>query len=762
MFIYDIPIDNEEDDFLGRSKFATRLSTAIIDWKGKESFVIALYGEWGSGKTSIIKLAKKAIEEVKILNKPTIIDFNPWLFSDLDNLTKNFFIEVSKELGSRKDSANDKILAEKIKQYSNLLNLVPEKSFFTNLSSKILLLLGMIGLSSSQILQWVGVNANNIKTILFSIGLFFIFIEFSRELLKNAASYLDYKINSNEKSVNTIREEIRAHLLKRDKKLIIIIDDIDRLNPDEIKEIFRLVKSNTDFPNTIFLLSFDRTIIEKNLESQPGINGKDYLEKIVQVNFDIPYALPQKISQFLFKELDKILIQLPESREKLFDKTYWTNIYHSGYKYFFNNIRDVKRYINSLSFNISLMYKGKSMEVNPIDFFAIEAIRVFTPEFYAFMKKNKKLFTDTTSNSFTLGTTRKDIIEQRKLEISEVINSSNYPNKDKLKELLVRLFPQLEGVFGNMNYSDASKPEWSRNLRVCSEDYFDAYFTLIPGGSDEELSQYEIDSLLSMIDNADDLENELRNYIGNGKIRKVLNRLQDYTSEKEIIPQSAYRNISLALFNISDEIPFERLHMSDFGADMDIMRIIYQLGKREKIKENNFEIFKEIIPISKGILGPVKKMSLEIPREKNTYEKDYLFPENKLDELKDLVVKKIYEYYSAGKLISHPEFLYILYRWKEWGGEEYKKFIDEINSTDEGFISFISKFIYKQKSQSFGDYGEREYTEFNAKSIIDFVDLKYIRERLLQIIASNNELYKANKKEIDFVLSKSEQNVEEG
>lgn len=166
MFIYDIPIDKEEDDFLSRSKFATRLSNAIIDWKGKESFVIALYGEWGSGKTSIINLAKRDIDKTNIQNKPTIIDFNPWLFSDLDNLTKNFFIEVSKELGSRKDSANDKKLAEKIKQYSNLLNLVPEKSFFSNLSSKILLLLGMIGLTSSQILKWIGVNTNNINTVL--------------------------------------------------------------------------------------------------------------------------------------------------------------------------------------------------------------------------------------------------------------------------------------------------------------------------------------------------------------------------------------------------------------------------------------------------------------------------------------------------------------------------------------------------------------------------------------------------------------------
>jgi predicted KAP-like P-loop ATPase len=570
---------------------------------------------------------------------------------------------------------------------------------------------------------------------------------------------LDIKINATEKPINYIRDEIRTNLLKRDKKLIIIIDDIDRLNPDEIKEIFRLVKSNTDFPNTIFLLSFDRSIIEKNLELQAGINGKDYLEKIVQVNFDIPYALPQRISQFLFIELDKVLVQLPESREKLFDKTYWTNIYHSGYKNFFNNIRDVKRYINSLSFNISLMFKEKSMEVNPIDFFAIEAIRVFIPEFYSFMKTNKKLFTDTTSDGYSLGRMRENLIEQRKSEIEQSINTSQFQNKSKIKELIIRMFPQLEGVFGNVHYSGSSRSGWSRNLRICSEDYFDAYFTLVPGGSEEELSQYELDSLLACLNDAPILESELRKYIKNGKIRKVLSRFQDYTSETEIIPQSAFRNISLALFNISDEIPFETLHMSDFGADMDIMRIIHQLGKRENNKEINYEIFKEIIPISKGIYGPIKKLSLEIPREKNQYERDYLFPEDKLGELKDLGTKKIYEYYKTGKLIEHPEFLYILYRWKEWGGDKYRKFIDELNSSDEGFISFISKFIYKQKSLTLGDYGEREDIEFKLNNLVDFVEIEEIKKRLTQIIANNKKLYNAHKKDVDLILSKTNKNM---
>ena len=88
---------------------------------------------------------------------------------------------------------------------------------------------------------------------------------------------------------------------------------------------------------------------------------------------------------------------LPESAQNFFSKDdpYWVNIYHSGFKNFFKNIRDVKRFASSLEFNISQMFKGKVMEVNPIDFIAIEAIRVFAPYFYLFMRDKRELFTST-------------------------------------------------------------------------------------------------------------------------------------------------------------------------------------------------------------------------------------------------------------------------------------------------------------------------------------------------------------------------------
>jgi len=241
------------------------------------------------------------------------------------------------------------------------------------------------------------------------------------------------------------------------------------------------------------LLSFDREVVQKALELQPGINGQDYIEKIVQVSFDIPLVKQEKIAKILFEELDRILAGLPKASEKLFDQTYWGNIYHSGLKSFFRNIRDVKRFSSSLEFSFSLMFKGESIEVNPIDFIAIEAIRVFAPSFYNFMRIRADLFTSTDRDrSSSQSNTRKQ-------EIEDGLKDAPSSLREDIKDLLKRLFPQVDGVFqyGYSSHGSDWLPTWNRTLRICSPKFFDAYFTLIPGGDESELSQFEVDLVLS-------------------------------------------------------------------------------------------------------------------------------------------------------------------------------------------------------------------------------------------------------------------------
>ncbi|MDR0799952.1 MAG: KAP family NTPase, partial [Endomicrobium sp.] len=198
------------------------------------------------------------------------------------------------------------------------------------------------------------------------------------------------------KSLMDIKNELNAHLIKNKRNIIVFIDDIDRLTNEEIREIFRLVRVNADFGKMIYVIAFDRHIVEKSFEEQ----GKEYLEKIIQVNVNVPFPSKERLSQFLHKELNRVIKTLPASAQKYFnkdeDENNWNSIYRSGFRDFFKNIRDIKRFISGLEFNISRMCKNDMIEINPIDFIAVEAIRMFAYDFYLFMAKNSVLFTATT------------------------------------------------------------------------------------------------------------------------------------------------------------------------------------------------------------------------------------------------------------------------------------------------------------------------------------------------------------------------------
>ncbi len=183
MFIYDKPIETEKDDFLSRARFSKHLGKSLLNWKEKESLVIAICGEWGSGKSSVINLAVEYIQKIEKKDKPTIIEFNPWLFSEQDNLSEHFFNEIAKELEIKKDSENDKKIAEKLKFYSNLLNLTPDESLLKSIFSKTILVFGLLGISASQLIQWLNLPYGWIKYTLFIIGSSMILIEIFKDYL---------------------------------------------------------------------------------------------------------------------------------------------------------------------------------------------------------------------------------------------------------------------------------------------------------------------------------------------------------------------------------------------------------------------------------------------------------------------------------------------------------------------------------------------------------------------------------------------------
>lgn len=106
MFRPDQPIQSGKEDLLGRQAFSQALANAVCSHQDKNSIVIGLYGSWGSGKTSIINMTLEHLRQRPEEERPIIVSFNPWNYSDQNQLIMQFFRQLSIDL-KRADYADD-------------------------------------------------------------------------------------------------------------------------------------------------------------------------------------------------------------------------------------------------------------------------------------------------------------------------------------------------------------------------------------------------------------------------------------------------------------------------------------------------------------------------------------------------------------------------------------------------------------------------------------------------------------------------------
>jgi len=112
--ISDNPIKDSKSDLLDRARSAELFARHLFSLDYKEGLVVSVCGEWGSGKTSYINLMRNELS-----NNSIVIDFNPWMFSDTNNLVQLFFSEMSEQLSNYSDNSD---LKEKISDFGEVIS----------------------------------------------------------------------------------------------------------------------------------------------------------------------------------------------------------------------------------------------------------------------------------------------------------------------------------------------------------------------------------------------------------------------------------------------------------------------------------------------------------------------------------------------------------------------------------------------------------------------------------------------------------------
>lgn len=673
-FSADRPISKQIDDKFQRFEFAKRVATTISNRKNEDCIVIGLYGAWGEGKTSLLNF----IESELLKNENILcVKFNPWRYTDENALLNQFFQKLADTLDSNLKTKKEKA-GEILKRYGKLINL--ELPVFGNVG----------------------------------------------ETLANTGDVLDIV------DIEVLKSRLEEILKSTKSKIVVFIDDIDRLDKTEIHSIFRLVKLTADFSNTTYILSFDEEMVSAAIGERFGQgdqrSGQNFLEKIIQVPLKIPSAQPESLKDFCLEIVENAVnsnnIKITEEEIRQFFYQFTTNILVR-----LDTPRLAVRYGNSISFTMPLLYK----EVNIVDLLLIEAIKIFYPEFYSFIKNNPSLFI--ASSNISLG---KDIKESRQQQLDSLGKDYTSSQKVGVLRLIQELFPirQDDTIFSSFDKNIIDV--WFKNKNIVSPKYFNKYFSysVMKGEISDVVFQNFIDESISL--NSDEVTNTLKTLIEQSNPDNVLYKLRSIEQE---IDWEKSKKISISISDISDLFPSSQKSLFlSFGAPKSQAALfVYHLIRKHYNKDEQYQFSKELL-CGKSKFDFAYDL-YEWLKEKDKDEYKY-FSDEETIELENILLNKALEESKNNSIFEEfPEYANDLFLiWINKEKKDLHKYIKNILDKNPGaLLDLIKIYIPTATSTAVKGPYKSDFSEDNYNYFISLFDKNYIN-KVTNKIFSENEL----------------------
>ncbi|MBI3249148.1 MAG: hypothetical protein HYZ50_21805 [Deltaproteobacteria bacterium] len=346
-----------------------------------------------------------------------------------------------------------------------------------------------------------------------------------------------------------LRRELEGWIARTGCHLVIIIDDIDRLQPAEVLAVFKLAGLSARLQHTVFVLSFDEIVIRERLRETIQVDPA-FLEKIVQKPLSLPPAEQRDINRFLLSSdegglgsyrsaIDRLLDDLgvDPQRRKEFDERI-VSFYESRLVRLFRTLRQAKRYLNSLRAALPPI----ANEVNLYDFFLLEALQIFFPEVYQDIWRNRWFYLSGWGNEALAQPLPFNPLgdkEERARLIREHITDllAKEPEKGVAQAILEEIFPlEVAPAFNSrpVMYSGGSR-DARREKRLTHPECFPKYFLFrIPAG---EMADDDVELILRRWNElpeqevAIDIEEKLKTYQQAGLLARLFERLRVFRQE---------------------------------------------------------------------------------------------------------------------------------------------------------------------------------------------------------------------------------------
>jgi hypothetical protein len=339
--IEDLASVDGYEDIYHHGPHAKRIARHILASHTEQSFGIAVLGPWGSGKTDFLLRLEQELNENEI--KSIVISFNPWKVK-AEGIIEEFFDQLAEALKPFNQS-----VVKDIREYSKKI-LQPGKEI-------------QYRIMDTLIQKWTGSD-----------------------------------------SVSKRYGEINKAIAHTGRRIVVLIDDMDRLSGKEIMEVFRLIRNTANFSNTFFVVGMDQQyMVDALTNAKEFANEGAYMKKIFQLNLTLPAPKKEAITGqaeklLLMESMTETEIVAIRNVLGVFSKNNSDPFYmfnpalqpHSVLDALTENFRDLKRFCNSFR----MAYLATRSEVDLLDLFILELIKNRNLEIYNLLRNRTLLKAD--------------------------------------------------------------------------------------------------------------------------------------------------------------------------------------------------------------------------------------------------------------------------------------------------------------------------------------------------------------------------------
>lgn len=711
----EAPIRKASEDRLRRADFADRIATVLSELSPREGRVFAIRGGWGFGKSSLKNLIAERLDARK--HGAAWLDFNPWQWGDSDTIARALFTQMANRLGSE-HSENATARSDGLRRYGELLtNAGPSiKDFAVKIPSASSLLTNV---SVVAIAAAVGLYLPSEAKVARGLAWAAAVLPGLRFLPWLGRLLVWLGVDRSKDSLDKVRKSLEKLLRGLDRPLVVFVDDVDRLEPEQIRMVLRQVKANANLPNIVFVLLFQANIVERALNRIAGGDGRAFLEKIVQTNFDLPVVPVSTVHQILGQELEN-LVGPYATEESIFKGPRWGNVLIGCIQPMVRNLRDVRRLISSIEVHLPLHKVDDVFEVNIIDFLLLETLRIFEHGLYeAIIQERDLLLQERRGNA------HEDFDRESATKLLDLAS----PKRRHIARLALKeLFPPLAWAYGGMKMD--IHLSWLSERRVCSARYYPRYFELqtAPG----EMSESRFSAFLKATATAHTMAEAITSIEADGLLASLVARFDESV---DLLPIRNAAVLLPGMFVIAQKLA-DRDSGSHFPAPwISAWRASHWFIKRipANVRRNMvLQAFRQTEALSIAAM----LITLSDPnalRRQGSGAWDPALDIESVDAMKAEWLRLINDRAAdVDGLISERDLSAHLTSWKEFTGslEEPRNWVARAIQSDSGFATLATRLMRKITVHTSGNFVSEVRNHFDKAQVDDFIGVEAAKAKL--------------------------------